>query len=49
MITVRHILSNGQEVESVAGRVVMREEVPAVYALINQINQEAKKEERKNA
>lgn len=40
MVTVRHILSDGREVASIAGRLIRREDAPAAYALIDRINKE---------
>ena len=36
-MAVRHILKDGTEVESIAGRVIRQEEFPALYEVIGRI------------
>lgn len=44
MVTIRHFLKDGTQVDSIEGRVVSYEDCPTVYDLINRINQSRAKE-----
>lgn len=39
MVTIRHFLKDGTQVDSIEGRVVSYEDCPEVYHLIDRINQ----------
>lgn len=45
---VKHILKNGQQVDSVAGIVLKQEDFPGLYKLIDQINERVAKEQGGN-
>ena len=41
---IKHVLKNGQQVDSVAGIILKQEDFPALYKLISQINERVSKE-----
>ena len=41
---IKHILKNGQQVDSVAGIVLKQEDFPGIYKLIDQINERVARE-----
>lgn len=45
---IKHILKNGQQVDSVAGIVLKHEDFPGLYKLIDQINERVAKEQGGN-
>ena len=45
---IKHILKNGQQVDSVAGIVLKQEDFPGIYKLIEQINKRVAEEQGGN-
>ena len=45
---IRHILKDGTVLEDITGHVVKEKDAPSVYALIDQMNGERKKENEKD-
>ena len=42
---VRHILSNGQEVNSIAGKMIRKEDFPSLYEMISKIQKKGQTED----
>lgn len=47
-MTIKHIMKDGRVLDSIAGYVVTKEDCPQVYDLIDRLNQEGAKHEKKN-